>query len=319
MKLPSIGLESSPRPREPMKLAVLGLGIVAPEAAGCAAYAARRARPPPEKHTVQDFGDAGDLKTKRMPRLDRMTLAAAREALGDASRERLSVVFGTGYGGLQATVDFLEGVASRGNSFGSPTAFHQSVHHAPLGQLSIALQITGACLTTSQRERSGESALKIGMDLLAAGRADRVLVVAADEITPVLVKAYQAFEMNVSAGEGAAAVLLGRELAGTELTLECTRVNSSEDMRAALRLEHALLFPPDVEGAGNRRWFRPAQGTFSSAVDSARVVDETPYLGFNPSGGLLRLVAAALRLRQEGGTAVLRGLVPGTFNVLSRA
>ncbi len=311
-----------------MRAAVLGLGIVAPGAAGCAAFGAQLAQPAQAPLKVQAYGDEADPKAKRLPRLDRMTLAAAREALGAAPREGLSVVFGTGYGGLQATVDFLEGVAVRGNAFGSPTAFHQSVHHAPLGQLSIALQIHGACLTASDRELSGESALKVGWELLASGRAERVLVVAADEIVPALVSAYDAFGLlaaGVRPAEGAAAVLLGRQ-GPSDLWLESVAVTGHPcgSLKRASRQEMARLLVAGAATCGASALVSPAVcglpsdseelAALAQVLPEAERVNDEMRVGFNPSGGLLRLVAMALRLRAAGNAGrggLIHGLAPG--------
>jgi hypothetical protein len=322
-----------------VKAAVLGLGIVSPGAAGCEAFLAGLSRGAVEPLKIQKYGDDADPRAKRLPRLDRMALAAGREALGDAPREQLAVVFGTGYGGLAATVDFLEGVAVRGNAFGSPTAFHQSVHHAPLGQLSIALQIRGACLTASDRELSGESALKVGLDLLAGGRAERVLVVAADETVPALLSAYAAFGIlaqapggrGVRPAEGAAAVLLGRAESAA-LFLEHVEIagHPGPSLRLPSREAMAPLLARAAALAGPAPLLSPAACGLPSDDDEltalrqhlpdAELLKLEGALGFNPSGGLLRLVACALRLRadaREGRAAIVHGLAPGGGQAVS--
>ncbi len=168
--------------------------------------------PPLGTPRLEKIGEE-DAKTKRLPRVDRMALAAGKAALlaAGGTAEGLALVVGTNYGGLQATVDFLEGMAARGFSFGSPAAFHESVHHAPAGQLSIALQITGPSLTCSDRELSGETALKAGLDLVALGRATRALVVSADEVVPAFEEAFRAHQFEQLPQEGAAAVVLAAD------------------------------------------------------------------------------------------------------------
>jgi len=158
---------------------------------------------------VQAIGEE-DPKTKRLPRVDRLALAAGKRALAAAGgvTDGMALVVGTNYGGLQATVDFLEGMASRGFAFGSPGAFHESVHHAPAGQLSIALQLTGPSLTCSDRELSGETALRAGADLIELGRARRALVVSADEVVPAFEEAFRAHKFEQLPRESAAGVVL---------------------------------------------------------------------------------------------------------------
>src|SRR6185436_6203212 len=131
----------------------------------------------------------------------------------------------------QATVDFLEGLAARGPAFGSPTAFHESVHHAPAGQISILLGITGLSLTASSRELSGETALRAGVDLIAAGRAKRVLVVSSEEVVPAFEAAFRAFGSELKPVEGAAAVLL----TGEHTEVEVARVEIGSRPTSMLR------------------------------------------------------------------------------------
>ena len=176
-------------------VSILGLGRVAPN----------------EGQTrLAQIGDEADKAARRLPRVDRLALQVARAALGTSGVEGLGLVVGTGYGGLQATVDFLEGIATRGAAFGSPTAFHQSVHHSPAGQVSLALKITGPSLTCSAREVSGEAALREGIDLLQLGRCARVLVICCDEVVAALESAFRALGAPWVPSEGAAALLIGR-------------------------------------------------------------------------------------------------------------
>jgi hypothetical protein len=213
-----------------------------------------------------------DPKTKRLPRVDRIALSVARTALGSTSTENLALVVGTCYGGLAATVDFLEGMAARGPAFGSPTAFHESVHHAPAGQISIALGITGLTLTCSDRELSGETALKTGADLIASGRVSRALIVAAEEIVPALESAFRAFKSQLTPAEAAAAVVLTSE--PTDILLESIAVTG----RAAGTLRFTVG-PRDRE--------------------------------LSPAGGLVRIARAVERLRSGVPSALLHSYAQG--------
>ncbi len=189
---------------------------------------------------LDKIGDEADLKTKRLPRVDRLAIATARAALGSTPTDGLALLVGTGLGGLQATVDFLEGMAARGPQFGSPTAFHESVHHAPAGQISILLGITGLSLTCSARELSGETALKAGADLIASGRAKRALIVCAEEVVPALEAAHRAFGSSLKPVEGAAALLLGAEPSAVKLS----RVEIASRPTTTLRY---VAMPADAE------------------------------------------------------------------------
>ena len=287
-----------------MSVAILGLGLVAPGV--------------DDAFRVRDLPPLDDPRAKRLPRLERMALAAVRQAMLPGMEARdLAVVFGTGYGGLSATRDFLEGVATRGAEFGSPIAFQQSVHHSPAGQISILLGAHGPALTTSARELSGESALQVALTLLDGVRAKRVLVVAADEWTPVLEAGFRAFgslytdgeahsPRSFRLGEGAAAILLGEGPA--PLSLECTL---TAHPCPALRFPTAdQLRPLLLEGAKPRG----SAVTVSLAAPNLAVLEselaalsdlvpapvhwvDTDAFGFHASAGLLRVVVAARRVQ----------------------
>lgn len=313
-----------------MSATILGMGAVAPGATDCASLMQVLAGPRPAQHKVETIPDGGDAKTRRLPRLERMALAVARQALPPGTTgDSLAVVFGTGYGGLAATVDFLEGMATRGAEFGSPTAFHQSVHHSPAGQLSILLGLKGPSLTVSARELTGETALQVAMDLLATGRAKRALVVAADEKVPALESAYRAFGVHAGSpggresrfllepGEGAAALLLGTEPGPLRIERCTLTAHPCPPLRFPKAEQLAPLLRQGLEVAGAAYSLAAPNGDIHEAEAAvlgeaapSRWVD-TGHLGFHPSAGLLRLVAAALRLESPGATCVHHGLALG--------
>jgi hypothetical protein len=310
-----------------VSVTILGLGLVAP-AAGDAFRVPRLA--PPE-----------DARARRLPRLETLAFTAAREALvPDVDLEKLALVFGTGYGGLTATRDFLEGVATRGAEFGSPIAFQQSVHHSPAGQISILLGSRGPALTMSARELSGESALQVGLTLLASGRAADVLVVAADELSPALEAGHRAFDSLAAAeetspktavrlGEGAAAVLLSKRPGPLRLE-HCTLVAHdcpvlrfpSQSQFRPLLLEgaRALDGQSAVSLAAANGVILEAETSILGEVVPAPVrwMDATTF-GFHASSGLLRVVAAARRLQAAtvAASCAVHGLALGGGQALT--
>jgi len=293
-----------------MNVSILGLGLVAPGVE--------------DGYRIRALPELADNRAKRMTRLERMALGAAQRVLPPGMETRdLALVFGTGYGGLASTADFLQGIATRGAAFGSPIAFQQSVHHSPAGQLSIMLGSRGPSLTLSAREISGESALQVATTLLATGRADRVLVVAADEWTETLAAGYRAFDCSAppSLGEGAAALLLGKEPSPVSVE-RCTLTAHSCPILCYPTREQ--LSPLLLKGT------RPGNGVDSVSLSAASVavleaetsvlaeVQQTHFLetalfGFHASAGLLRVVAAAMHVRDSpaGSGCAVHGLALG--------
>lgn len=263
-----------------------------------------------------------DPRVNRLPRLERLAFGAAREALaGQETSDSLGLVFASGYGGLAATEGFLRSVASRGMAFGSATAFHQSVAHSSAGQLSLLLGIRGPVLTISQRELSGEAALRVGLTLL--DRIEHVLVVAADERTSLLEAGYQAFGGVFRAGEGAAAVLLGRGPGGLRVERCELFSHPSSVRRYAPPARLGPLLAESVEKKGRNVFVSIAAPT--PAIEraeravlglDARILEDQPGMarvGFHPSAGLVRFVLAARHLLNTAGESacVLHGLALG--------
>ena len=304
-----------------MTVTLLGLGLIAPGVG--------------DAFRVRNLPQLEQARPKRLPRLEHMALAAAQKALAPITDlQRLALVFGTGYGGLTATRDFLEGMAARGAEFGSPIAFQQSVHHSPAGQISIALGSRGPALTTSTRELSGESALQVAITLLATERAEEVLVVAADEWTATLEAGYRAFgslatedgeqsRRALQPSEGAAAVLLGKTPGALQLEM-CTLVGHSCPVlgfpsRGQLRpllLEGARTQSEDTSvslAAPNADVLEAELSVLSEVVPAPAQWVDTSTFGFHPSAGLLRVVAAAMRIHAGpvGSACAVHGLALG--------
>lgn len=117
---------------------------------------------------------------RRLKRLSLMTVAMAAEARSNAGDPEIaSVFFGTGWGSLSETNDFLNGLFESDEKFPSPIDFIGSVHNAPAGQLALAHQATGANITVSGGDYSFEQALLAAQYLAPDGAA--FLVAAADE------------------------------------------------------------------------------------------------------------------------------------------
>ncbi|MGM0759838.1 MAG: beta-ketoacyl synthase N-terminal-like domain-containing protein [Thermodesulfobacteriota bacterium] len=119
---------------------------------------------------------------RRMKRLSRLALSlAAKAQAGEGEKDDIKGIFwGTGWGPLSETYDFLSKLEKTGDKFSSPTDFMGSVHNAPAGYMAMYFQCHGPNITCTTGNISFEQAL------YAAGRmADtytgNTLVAAADE------------------------------------------------------------------------------------------------------------------------------------------
>ncbi|MBN2080222.1 MAG: beta-ketoacyl-[acyl-carrier-protein] synthase family protein [Spirochaetes bacterium] len=117
-------------------------------------------------------------RLKRLPRLALSLAIDARESAPEAPAPS-ALFFGTAWGPLSETHDFLTKLFESGEQFTSPTDFVGSVHNAPAGQAAILLGARGANITATGGDYSFEEALFAA--LLGAEPGEGLLVFGADE------------------------------------------------------------------------------------------------------------------------------------------
>jgi 3-oxoacyl-[acyl-carrier-protein] synthase-1/3-oxoacyl-[acyl-carrier-protein] synthase II len=123
---------------------------------------------------------------RRLKRLARMAVGLAAATLDGAALARpvAEVYFGTAWGALSETHDFLEKLYATKEFFTSPIDFVGSVHNAPAGQVAMRHKARGANVTMTGGDSSFEQAL-MAAAYLAAARRDPVLVGGLDEFHSV--------------------------------------------------------------------------------------------------------------------------------------
>jgi 3-oxoacyl-[acyl-carrier-protein] synthase I len=101
---------------------------------------------------------------RRLKRLSRLTLALTSRATGGLEADDDapgSVYFGTSWGALSETHDFLRKLFESDEEFSSPTDFVGSVHNAVAGQVAIRKGATGANITATGGDASFDQALHL--------------------------------------------------------------------------------------------------------------------------------------------------------------
>jgi len=119
---------------------------------------------------------------RRMKRLPRMALSLAKSARNDAqaSSGPEAVFWGTGWGPLSETHDFLNKLEQTGDQLSSAMDFIGAVHNAPAGNLGTYFQAEGPNITTTAGDYSFEQALYTAC-LLSDQLKEDFLVLAAEE------------------------------------------------------------------------------------------------------------------------------------------
>ncbi|MEJ2639959.1 MAG: beta-ketoacyl synthase N-terminal-like domain-containing protein [Desulfosarcinaceae bacterium] len=124
--------------------------------------------------------DLDPLLIRRLKRLPRMALALTKACgCGPTEAPPTAIYFGTGWGALSETHDFLDRLFKTEERFPSPMDFIGSVHNAPAGQIALWTGATKDNLTTTCPYAAFEQAL-LSAELLQNGNGS-VLLLAADE------------------------------------------------------------------------------------------------------------------------------------------
>lgn len=148
----------------------------------------------------------------RMDRLCALALCAADAALLDAGADaqaiaswdpaRSSAVVGTAFGCHATNEEYFRGLLKEGVRGASPRLFAYTLPSSPVGEISIHYRLRGPADTVASGRHAGLEALEAGMRLCQSGRADRLLVVAAEVGSETL------DALGLSVRDAAAAILL---------------------------------------------------------------------------------------------------------------
>ncbi len=167
--------------------AVLGRSdsLVRPSTLGCDSRAA----------AIGDFDPSPWIRPiarRRMNRIGILATAAAHLALESAGigvtelrPETTGIALGTGLGCTQSVDEFFRELMVEGRALANPAIYSTAVPNAIASQVALRLKLGGPNVTISQREVSGEAALLLGADWIRSGRAKRVFVGGADELSPL--------------------------------------------------------------------------------------------------------------------------------------
>lgn len=117
---------------------------------------------------------------KRMDRCGHLALIAAREAWSQAGRpeadpERVAVVIGSGYGGLDTTLEQTRTLDASGPRRVSPHTLTRIMTNAPSAWVSMDVGAKGGARTPVSACASGAEAISQAADMIRAGAADIVI------------------------------------------------------------------------------------------------------------------------------------------------
>jgi 3-oxoacyl-[acyl-carrier-protein] synthase II len=152
---------------------------------------------------VEDFGPGTASEDPALSRLGarflHLALAAAREAMADAGldrrddfdRDRVAVVVGSAFGGLDLLEAEQAAAARRKNLATSPYLVPGLIVNQAAGQIAEHLRLLGPNLAPANACATGGHALALGAQLLRAGEAELALCGASESaFTPAVVNGF---------------------------------------------------------------------------------------------------------------------------------
>ncbi len=333
-----------------------GRSAVAPvEEAGERASGARS--PAARIGTFTTEPELAKAKARRLDRGSQYAVVAVRQVLADGTysiagrEERMGILMGTGSAGAGPLTELERQMAVESPDAASPFLFPNTVANAPASQAAIEVGIKGPNVTIIQKDPAALNALFYGRMLLADGRAEALLVGAADEWNLVYHRAYESVRATRTArrpgfvlGEGAGVVLVEDEAAarsrGARIDARVAGISSRGSavsphvrradptvLAAAIRaaLAEARLAPADIGLIHLSRNGSP----FTDAAEEAalrevfgpglpRTTAVKDSLGENPAIGAIQLALAAAELRANPGIgAVLIDAFGAGGNILA--
>lgn len=150
---------------------------------------------------IADFGEwLSPREARRMSPPSRWAVVACRQAMAAAGLAltpevdpALGLVLSSAYGAPSVTQSLLEQLIADGPEAMSPFHFMESVASAPAGQAAIRCRAGGPNHTLCQREAGALTVVGRAAGEIVAGRAERLLAGAVEEMTPLLVSALDRF------------------------------------------------------------------------------------------------------------------------------
>ena len=262
-------------------------------------------------------------RLRRASAISRFAAAAGLTALRQAKQplpplDRIALVFAISNGGVIYTRRFYADIVKSGAQSASPLLFPETVFNAPASHLAAILGISGASYTVVGDGAVGILALKLAEDLIASSDLDACLVVAAEEIDPLVCEAYRQWRFlrdpkkpetgrGMIMSEGAGAVLLKRSNGGIEIDQIVPGANFFRRSEASARLGSVVARLENEIGF----CIGSANGTFIDRAERVAVGDEIPL--YSPKIALGESVGASVFWQLiTAAKALETGTVPGS-------
>jgi 3-oxoacyl-[acyl-carrier-protein] synthase II len=192
------------------RIAITGIGVLAPGAIGIDAFRSMLAAGRTAISEVDRFDTAGlrahqaalvrnftprdfiaPMKLRRMNALSRYAVSAARLAFDDrgatpADPDATGVAVGTAFGPVQTSVDYMRDYVEKGAALAPPHLFAESVANAPGSHIAIEWGLRAFNSTITQRESSALAAAMYASSQLLKGSARAAIIAGIEEANEMI-------------------------------------------------------------------------------------------------------------------------------------
>jgi hypothetical protein len=193
------------------------------------------------------------------------------------------IVVGGPFATTETNAAFCERVRLRGPRAAEPRKFPYTSPNAAAGDASIAFGLTGPAFAVGSGFHAALEALVVGASLVAMGDVDRMVVVSADDIGPVVGRLARA--LGIDATSGAAALVVSADPRGSVARVVAARCGAGPERSGApILCGHRALVPltrrplPAVLEARSPDLARDATSDVGEVVSWARV-ELSPTMG----------------------------------------
>jgi 3-oxoacyl-(acyl-carrier-protein) synthase len=231
-------------------------------------------------------------------------VAQAVEHLSPEEKERTGIIATFFLGCLVYSVRFYRQITDEGRRFASPVLFPETVFNSPLSHVVATLGLHGPVYSQIGDRTCWASALRTAQTWLSLGTCDQVVVLGAEEFSPIELNALRAgglLRCGLIPAEGCVALMFQASSTHDSGLGPVVEGFSFAQQKDAARARQTCLdtFPADIpvlEATGDDLTKRPDGFTVSAAADTYRAYQmiragETNDL-LLPVTGLTRQVAA---------------------------
>jgi len=260
---------------------------------------------------------AAHARMRRAAAISQFAMGAAEEALGSSTGGPLGIVYCTTCGCVNYSRRFYNEVL-RDPAVASPLLFPETVFNAPASHLSSVLGTSAANYTLVSDTGVFLHGLALAAGWLEAGRVERCLVVAAEEVDWIIADALRHFRKSAILAEGAGAVLLTRERTqDTCAELECVTDPEpfvATEVRRRMGERFVSSNPAPHLGGYGQAAREAALGRVAAALPAgSAATSESAPVGESFSASTAWQVLAAIRAAQEKRLSRATVLVPGAY------